>query len=60
MEMEQDVMRVLFFYRGQENMSIEYLSSVLKKAGHSTDLIFDYGFDDTYIYELPILKKIRR
>jgi len=53
-------MRVLFFYRGQEYMSIEYLSSVLKKAGHQTDLIFDYGFDDTYIYEIPFLKKIKR
>lgn len=58
--MEQQVMRVLFFYRGQEYMSIEYLSSVLKKAGHETDLIFDYGFEDTFIYELPILKKIKR
>jgi len=40
-------MRILFYHRGAESFGIEYLSAVLKSAGHETELIFDPGFDDT-------------
>lgn len=39
-------MKVLFFYRNAEWLGIEYLSSVLKAAGHHTELIFDPGIGD--------------
>lgn len=41
-------MRVLFIYKGVEWLGIEYLSAVLKKAGHTTDLILDHGLDGTF------------
>jgi radical SAM superfamily enzyme YgiQ (UPF0313 family) len=34
-------MKVLFVYRGSENLGIEYLSSALRAAGHETRLFFD-------------------
>jgi len=34
-------MRVVFVYAGFENLGIEYLSAVLKRAGHETRLAFD-------------------
>lgn len=39
-------MKVLFFYRNAEWLGVEYLSSVLEKAGHDTKLIFDPGSGD--------------
>ena len=39
-------MKVLFFHRNAEWLGIEYLSSVLKSAGHDTKLIFDPGSGD--------------
>jgi len=53
-------MRVLFYYRGFESIGIEYLSAVLKAAGHETDLIFDPGFDDNNYMRLPFLRKLNR
>ncbi|MBZ0252578.1 MAG: B12-binding domain-containing radical SAM protein, partial [Candidatus Methylomirabilis sp.] len=38
--------RVLFVYRNAEWLGIEYLSAVLKQAGHQTDLVFDPGIGD--------------
>lgn len=34
-------MKVLFIYSIFENLGIEYLSAVLKAAGHQTDIVFD-------------------
>jgi radical SAM superfamily enzyme YgiQ (UPF0313 family) len=48
-------MKILFYYRGAENFGIEYISSVLKAAGHKTELIFDPGFDDTFYFKSNIL-----
>lgn len=39
-------MKILFFAKGQESISIEYLSAALKKSGHQVDLAFDPGLDD--------------
>ncbi|MHA1821373.1 MAG: B12-binding domain-containing radical SAM protein [Promethearchaeota archaeon] len=36
-------MNILFFFKDNENLGIEYLSAVLKAEGHKTDLIFDPG-----------------
>jgi len=39
-------MKVLFIAKGQESLSIEYLSSVLKREGHQVELLFDPGLDN--------------
>ncbi len=39
-------MKILFFAKGQESISIESLSAALKKNGHQVDLAFDPGLDD--------------
>jgi len=31
-------MKILFYYRDSENIGIEYLSAVLKRKGHKTEL----------------------
>ena len=49
-------MNILFYYRGRTSPAIESLSSVLKKDGHSVDLIFDPGLDSTFYYHSHILK----
>ena len=59
-------MRILFVYKGVEWLGIEYLSSVLKRAGHTTDLIFDHGLDGTFYIRRkkknyqPIIDGIKR
>jgi len=53
-------MKVLFYFRGFESIGIEYLSAVLKAAGHQVELIFDPGFDDNNYMRLPFLKKLNR
>ena len=48
-------MKVMFFYSTFENLGIEYLSAVLKKAGHQTRLLFDPGlFNDPFIKIKPL------
>ena len=39
-------MKILFVFRNNEWLGIEYLSAVLKQAGHTTDLVFDPGVVD--------------
>jgi len=53
-------MKVMFLCRGAEYIGIEYLSACLKAKGHSTDLIFDPGFDDTFFFKAPFLKGLNR
>ncbi|MDP2939816.1 MAG: radical SAM protein [Candidatus Omnitrophota bacterium] len=50
-------MKVLFFHRNAEWIGIEYLSSILKKAGHETELIFDPGAGDVE-YKFRFIEKI--
>ncbi len=49
-------MKVLFFHRNAEWLGIEYLSSVLKKAGHDTALLFDPGSGDVE-YKFKIIER---
>ena len=53
-------MRVLFYSRGFEQVGVEYLSSVLKQAGHEVELLFDPGFDDNSYVRLPVLRSLNR
>src|SRR6187401_1746992 len=46
-------MRVLFWYRGIENLGVGYLMSMLKHHGHSVDLIFEPGLDDNGYVKVP-------
>jgi len=50
-------MKVLFVFKNAEWMGIEYLSSVLKSAGHETDLVFDPGAGDIE-YKIPFAETI--
>lgn len=53
-------MRVLFYYRGIENMGVGYLMSMLKAHGHEIDLIFDPGLDDNLFLKMPQLAWMNR
>lgn len=50
-------MRVLFVFRNSEWLGIEYLSSVLRQAGHVTDMVFDPGMGDVE-FKVGFLEKI--
>lgn len=49
-------MKVLFYYRGIENLGIGYLMSMLKCHGHEVKLIFDPGLDNNLYFKAPYLK----
>ncbi len=53
-------MRVLFYYRGIENLGVGYIMSMLKHHGHQIDLIFDPGFDDNLFLKAPQLRWMNR
>jgi radical SAM superfamily enzyme YgiQ (UPF0313 family) len=53
-------MRVLFYYRGIENLGVGYLMSMLKANGHDIDLIFDPGLDDNLFIKAPHLAWLNR
>ncbi|HZR82456.1 MAG TPA: radical SAM protein [Candidatus Binatia bacterium] len=53
-------MRVLFYYRGIENLGVGYLMSMLKTHGHEIDLIFDPGLDDNLFVKMPHLAWMNR
>ncbi len=53
-------MRVLFYYRGIENMGVGYCMSMLKSHGHEIDLIFDPGLDDNLFIKFPQLAWVNR
>jgi len=48
-------MRVLFYYRGIENLGVGYVMSMLRAHGHQVDLIFDPGLDDNLFVKFPHL-----
>ncbi len=53
-------MRISFIHLGRENLGIEYLSAVLKKAGHETSLSLDpglFGLNDNVLY-IPFLERL--
>src|SRR5205823_3297260 len=52
--------RVLFYYRGIENLGVGYLMSMLKHHGHDIDLIFDPGLDDNLFLKAPHLAWLNR
>jgi radical SAM superfamily enzyme YgiQ (UPF0313 family) len=52
-------MKITFVHIGRENLGIEYLSSALKEAGHTTSLAYDpglFGPEDNVFY-VPRLEK---
>lgn len=53
-------MRVLFYYRGIENLGVGYLMSALRAQGHQIDLIFDPGLDDNLFIKAPHLAWLNR
>lgn len=53
-------MRVLFYYRGIENLGVGYVMSMLKAHGHQVDLIFDPGLDDNLFVKFPHLAWMNR
>ena len=53
-------MRVLFYYRGIENLGVGYCMSMLKSHGHEIDLIFDPGLDDNLFIKFPQLAWMNR
>ena len=50
-------MKVLFVYSGYENLGVEYLSAVLKEAGHRTALAFDPRLFDDHYTRVPLLSR---
>ena len=52
-------MRVLFYYRGSEQLGVEALSALLKREGHEMGLMYDPGADNVFYFQLPILKRLR-
>lgn len=57
---EAGAVRVLFWYRGMENLGLGYLMSMLKHHGHEVDLIFEPGLDDNGWLRLPPLDAFNR
>ncbi len=51
-------MRILFYYRGSEQLGVEVISAVLRRNGHETGLLFDPGADNVFYFELPIFKHL--
>lgn len=50
-------MRILFIAKGQETLAIEYLSAVLKQAGHEVVLLFEPELDGGMGFFPPYLMK---
>ncbi len=49
-------MKILFYYRNEESLGVEYLSAVLKRAGHEVGLIFNPGLDNAFHYRSKLMK----
>ena len=53
-------MKITFVHRGREHLGIEYLSSMLKKAGHEIALAYDPGLfsPEDNVFNIPFLEKL--
>jgi len=52
-------MKIVFPVMGAENISVCYLSTVLKEAGHTVKVAFDRSlFDDQQYFSVPFLNRI--
>ncbi len=52
-------MKIIFPVMGAENISVSYLATELKKAGHVVKVAFDRAlFDDKQYFSFPILNRI--
>ncbi len=53
-------MKVTFVHLGREHLGIEYLSSILKTAGHEVDLAYDPGLfgPEDNVFNIPFLESI--
>ena len=52
-------MKIIFPVMGAENISVSYLSTVLKEAGHTVKVVFDRSlFDDKQYFSIPFLSRI--
>ena len=51
-------MKILFYYRGSEQLGVEALSALLKREGHEVGLLYDPGADNVFYFELPIFKRL--
>ena len=52
--------RVMFVHQGRESLGLEYLSAVLKEAGHATGLALDpglFGANDN-VFHIPRLERL--
>lgn len=52
-------MKILFYYRGSEQLGVEAISALLKREGHEVGLLFDPGADNVFYFKLPLLKHLR-
>jgi len=56
-------MEIGFVHLGRENLGVQYLSSVLKRAGHRTRLFYDpglFGPNDNVFYVKPLERRFSR
>lgn len=51
-------MKVTFVYGGFESIGVEYLSSILKKNGHNTELVYSPKLFDDTMSQIKILGKL--
>jgi radical SAM superfamily enzyme YgiQ (UPF0313 family) len=53
-------LKVLFIHLGRENIGIEYLSSLLRAAGHETYLAVDIGLfgQNDNIFHIPLMEQL--
>ena len=51
-------MHITFVHSHYENLGIEYISAVLKQAGHKTDLVFEPGLFHNFFANNNVLHGI--
>ena len=51
-------MKILFYHELTEQLGIEYLSSVLREAGHTCSLLFRESFGDNPYFKIPLLSSL--
>ena len=51
------IMRVLFYYRGSEHIGVESIMAYLKSKGHTVELIYEPALGDNGYIDIPWLNK---